>query len=181
MLAGLDASVLEDVSLMGLEQELALVLAGRGWTTTFVDRAFQDPSDPGERGVGRLFPFIEVDPVDARLIPGIERDQIAVAGQEGAAVGKASGEVSLVHVARGTRPGSTVLSNASCAVALGRRRGVPVRGTLCVVHRAYRAGLLTQAEARDHYARLVSAGRPTPMLTRSQLDEYLATGEDPRG
>lgn len=181
MLAGLDASVLEDVRLMRLERVLALVLAGGGWTTTFVDRAFRDPSRPKVRGVGQGFPFIEVDPVDARLIPAIERDQIAVAGRGGAAAGRALAEIGLVHVASEVRPGSTVLSNDSCAVALGRRRGVEVRGTLCVVQRAYRAGLLTKAEARDHYARLLSAGRPTPKLTRSQLDQYLATGEDPRG
>jgi hypothetical protein len=180
VLAGLDTSVLEDVRLLGLEDLLAEVLDGRGWTTAFVDREFRDPIGTGYLGVGHGFPFIEVDPVDARLMPRINRDQVAIAGRRGAATGESAGRVSVVHVARFARPGSVVLSNDPCTAALGRRRKVSVRGTFYIVHCSCHSGLLGFAEARDKYDRLLGTGRRLPRLTRTQLDEYLKTGNDPR-
>lgn len=43
----------------------------------FVEREFDDPLGETEGGVARVFPFLEIDLVDARLLPRIERDQIA--------------------------------------------------------------------------------------------------------
>lgn len=89
MLAGLDTNVLIDVRLLKMEPLLARVLGGQGWTTVFVDREFGDPLQETGGGVARVFPFLEIDPVDARLLPGIERDQIAIVGRERAAAGGA--------------------------------------------------------------------------------------------
>ncbi|PLS84580.1 MAG: hypothetical protein CYG60_17175 [Actinobacteria bacterium] len=180
MLAGIDTNVLIDVRLLGMEPILARVLEGEGWTTAFVDREFEDPL--GETGgfVGRLFPFLEIDPVDARLLPRIERDQIAITGRQRAAAGGAAGEASLVHVALMARPGSIILSNDSHAVGLGRRYGLSVRGTLFLMHRAFAAGLTSSEEAWENYEALKSRGRRPPALTSSQLDFYLRTGQDPR-
>jgi hypothetical protein len=111
VLAGLDTNVLIDIRVLRAEPVLARVLAGEGWTTAFVDQEFTDPLEEAERGVGRLFPFIEVDPVDGRLLSRIERDQIAIAGQQKATAGSAAGEASLIHAALASRPGSIVLSN----------------------------------------------------------------------
>jgi hypothetical protein len=180
MLAGLDTSVLVDVRILRFEGILLEVLAGDGWTTSFVNQAFSDPVDEGERGVERTFPFLEVDPVDARLLSRIERDQVAIAGLRKASLGAAAGEASLVHVAHENRAGSILLSNDPCTVALGRRRGVSVRGTLYLMHQACRAGLLTAADAWEYHAGLEYSGRRPPRLTRDQLDEYLQTGRDPR-
>ncbi len=69
MLAGLDTNVLIDVRLLKIEPLLARVLEGEGWTTVFVDREFGDPLGETEGGVARVFPFLEIDPVDARLLP----------------------------------------------------------------------------------------------------------------
>lgn len=180
MLAGLDTNVLIDVRVLRAEPILARVLAGEGWTTAFVDQEFSDPLEETRRGVGRVFPFIEVDPVDSRLVPQIERDQIAIMGQQKASVGSAAGEVSLIHVARTIRPGSIVLSNDPHAVGLGKRRGILVRGTLYVMHRAFSASLLTAEDAWANYSALLDNGRRPPRLTRSQLNSYLITGTDPR-
>lgn len=180
MLAGLDTSVLVDIRILRLEDVLSEVLAGGGWTTSFVDKAFSDPVDEGKLGVGRMFPFLEVDLVDARLLSRIERDQVAVVGLRKARLGVAAGEASLVHVARENRPDSILISNDPCTVALGRRRGVSVRGTLYLMHRACRAGLLTAADVWEHHAGLRTNGRHPPRLTKCQLDEYLQTGKDPR-
>ncbi len=181
MLAGLDTSVLVDVRLLGLEDLLSELLSGRGWTTSFIDEDFRDPLGGSESGVGCPFPFLEVDPVDARLLSGIERDQVAVAGLRKASLGAMAGEASLVHVARENRPGSILLSNDPCTAALGRRCGLSVRGTLYLMHRACRDGLLTAAEAWEHHGGLLLNGRSPPRLTKEQLDEYLETGTDPRG
>ncbi len=135
MLAGLDTNVLIDFWVLDAGPILARVLDGEGWTTAFVDREFFHPVDGIGRDVAAVFPFIEVDPVDGRLLPRIERDQIAIVGQQKATAGGAAGEASLIHVAVASRPGSIVLSNDPHAVGLGRRRGVPVRGTLYVIHR----------------------------------------------
>jgi hypothetical protein len=178
VLAGLDASVLVDVRLIRLDAVLSELLSGEGWTTSFVDEAFRDPLDESERGIARTFPFLEVDPVDARLLPRIERDQAAVAGRRRANLGAAAGETSLVHVACESRPGSILLSNDPCTV--GHRRGLAMRGTLYVMHLAYRAGLLTAAETWKHHTSLAQYGRRPPRLTKEQLDEYLQTGRDPR-
>ncbi len=126
------------------------------------------------------FPFLDVDPVDARLLSRIRRDQIAIAGEIRAAAGAAAGEASLMHVARSTRHGSIVLSNDPHAVGLGRRYNVEVRGTLYVMHRAFSDGILTSAEAWNHYRALVEGGRRPPPLTRPQLERYMSTGTDPR-
>ena len=178
MLAGLDPNVLIDVRLLRIEPVLARVLEGEGWTTVFVEREFGDPQEETEGGVARVFPFLEIDPVDARLLPRIERDQIAIMGRQKAAA--AAGEASLVHVALASRSGSIVLSNDPHAVGLGRRRGVTVRGTLYVMHRAFSAGLLDAAEAWTHYRTLRDRERRLPRLSRQQLDRYLQTGMDPR-
>lgn len=180
MLAGLDTDVLTDVRIMGLEKVLDRVLSGGGWTTSFVDRGFCDPLQEDRRGIEVAFPFVEVDPVDARLLPLIHRDQVAIAGREGAATGKAAGEVSILHVAREIRQGSIVLSNNPRTVALGRKRGISVRGTLYIAHRACRDGLLTLEEVREYHDQLLESGRFLPRLTEAQLDKYLQTGEDPR-
>lgn len=180
MLAGLDTNVLTDVRLLKMEPLLARVLGGQGWTTVFVDREFGDPLQETGGGVARVFPFLEIDPVDARLLPGIERDQIAIVGRERAAAGGATGEVSLMHVASTFRQGSVVLSNDTHAVRLGTRYDVPVRGTLYVLHRVYRANLLSSAEAWTKYRSLQDHERRPPSLTRTQLERYLETGTDPR-
>lgn len=180
MLAGIDTNVLIDVRLLRIEPILARVLEGEGWTTAFVDQEFDDPLEAIEAGVGRVFPFLEIDPVDARLLPRIERDQIAIVGRRRAALGDAAGESSLVHVAVENRPGSIVLSNDSHAVGLGRRRGVLVRGTLYVIHRAFSAELLNKGQAWGHYRTLQQSDRRPPPLTRAQFDRYLETGADPR-
>lgn len=172
--------MLIDVRLLRIEPLLARVLEDQGWTTVFVQREFADPLEETEGGVARVFPFLEIDPVDARLLPGIERDQIAIMGRPKAAAGGAAGEASLVHVALASRPGSIVLSNDPHAVGLGRRRGVPVRGTLYVMHRAFLAGLLDAEEAWTHYRALRDRKRRPPRLSRQQLDRYLQTGLDPR-
>jgi predicted nucleic acid-binding protein len=86
----------------------------------------------------------------------------------------------LVHVALTGRPGSIILSNDPHAVGLGRRYGLPVRGTLYLIHRAFVAGLISSEEAWKNYEALKSRGRRPPTLTRSQLDSYLRTGQDPR-
>lgn len=163
-----------------MEPILARVLEGEGWTTAFVDQEFEDPLDETEGGVGRLFPFLEIDPVDARLLPRIERDQIAIMGRQRAAAGGAAGEVSLVHVALTGRPGSIILSNDPHATGLGRRYGLAVHGMLYVMHRAFGAGLISSEEAWKSYEALKSRGRRPPALTRPQLDSYLRTGRDPR-
>ena len=180
MRAGLDTNVLIDLMLLGLGPTLARVLAGEGWTTVFVDREFFDPVDGAGRTVGEVFPFLAVDPVDARLLPAIERDQIAIAGPDAPATGRSAGEASLVHVARVHRPGSTILSNDPHAVGLGRRYGLPVRGTLYVLHLAVAAGLRSADEAWADYEVLRDGGRRPPKLTRAQLEAYLQTGRDPR-
>lgn len=180
MLAGLDTNVLIDVRLLRMEPVLARVLEGEGWTTAFVDQEFRDPLGETEGGVGRIFSFIEIDPVDARLLPRIERDQIAIMGRQKAAAGGAAGEASLVHVALENRLGSIILSNDPHAVGLGKRRGVPVRGTLYVMHRAFSTGLIDTEEAWTHYDTLQERGRRPPTLNRQQLDQYLLTGTDPR-
>ena len=180
MLAGLDTNVLIDVRLLRIEPLLARILEGEGWTTVFVNREFDDPLGETEGGVARLFPFLEIDPVDARLLPRIERDQIAIMGREKAAAGGAAGEASLMHVARHSRRGSIVLSNDIHAVRLGERYDVTVRGTLYILHRAFRANLLTSGEAWTQYLLLKNRGRRPPSLTRTQLERYLETGTDPR-
>ena len=81
MLSGLDTNVLIDTRLLGIEPLLARVLDGEGWTTTFVDAEFGDPLEQARGGAASLFPFLEFDPVDARLLPQIERDQIAIMGR----------------------------------------------------------------------------------------------------
>jgi hypothetical protein len=180
VLAGLDTNVLIDIRLLRIEPLLARVLEGGGWTTVFVEREFDDPLGETEGGVARVFPFLEIDPVDARLLLMIERDQIAIMGHQKAAAGAAVGEASLVHVALASRPGSIVLSNDPHASGLGRRRGVPVRGTLYVMHRAFLAGLLDAGEAWTHYCTLQERERRPPRLSRQQLNRYLETGLDPR-
>lgn len=180
MLAGLDTNVLIDVRLLRIESLLARVLEGGGWTTVFVEREFDDPLEETEGGVARIYPFLEIDPVDARLLPRIERDQIAIMGRQKAAAGGAAGEASLVHVALASRSGSIVLSNDPHASGLGRRRGVPVRGTLYVMHRAFLAGLLDAEDAWAYYRMLQDHERRPPWLNRQQLDQYLQTGLDPR-
>jgi hypothetical protein len=181
VLAGLDTNVLIDIRLLSMEPILARVLEGEGWTTAFVDREFEDPLEETGGGVGRLFPFVEIDRVDARLLPRIERDQIAIVGrQRAAAGGGGAGEASLVHVALTGRPGSIILSNDPHAAGLGRRYGLPVRGTLYLIHRTFVAGLISSEEAWENYEALKSRGRRPPALTRSQLDSSLRTGQDPR-
>jgi hypothetical protein len=180
VLAGLDTNVLIDLRLLRIEPLLARVLEGGGWTTVFVESEFEDPLGETEGGVARVFPFLEIDPVDARLLPRIERDQIAIMGRQKAAAGAATGEASLVHVALASRPGSIVLSNDPHALGLGRRRGVPVRGTLYAMHRAFLAGLLNVEDAWAHYRTLQDQERRPPRLSRQQLDRYLQTGLDPR-
>ena len=180
MLAGLDTNVLIDVRLLRIEPLLARVLGGQGWTTAFVDREFGDPLEETEGGVARVFPFLEIDPVDARILPRIERDQIAIVGRQRAAAGGAAGEASLMHVASTSRQGSVILSNDTHAVRLGARYDVSVRGTLYVLHRAYRVNLLSSAEAWTKYRSLQNHGRRPPSLTRTQLERYLRTGTDPR-
>lgn len=180
MLAGLDTNVLIDVRVLGMERALELVLAGEGWTTVFVDQEFVDPREDKFR-IANVFPFIEVDPVDGRLLARIERDQRAIVGHEKAEEGGAAGEASLVHVARETRPGSIVLSNDTHALKLGQRHGVRVRGTLYVMHLAFVTELLTANDAWANYRLLKQQGRRPPSLTKNQLNTYLATGRDPRG
>jgi hypothetical protein len=179
VLVGLGTNVLIDVRFLRIEPVLARVLEGEGWTTVFVEREFGDPLEETEGGVARVVPFLEIDPVDARLLPRIERDQIAIMGRQKAAAGTA-GEARLVHVALASRPGSIVLSNDPHAAGLGRRRGVTVRGTLYVMHRAFSAGLLDAEEAWTHYRTLQDRERRLPGLSRQQLDQYLQTGTDPR-
>lgn len=118
--------------------------------------------------------------MDARLLPRIERDQIAIAGPSAPATGRAAGEASLVHVARAHRPDPAILSNDPHAVGLGPRYGLPVRGTLYVLHLAFAAGLRSADEAWGDYERLRDRGRRPPRLTRAQLEAYLRTGQDPR-
>lgn len=180
MLAGLDTNVLIDVRLLRIEPALARVLEGEGWTTVFVEREFDDPLGETEGGVARVFPFLEIDPVDARLLPRIERDQTAIMGRQKAAAGGAAGEASLVHVALASRPGSIVLSNDPHTAGLGRRREVTVRGTLYVLHRAFSASLLDAEEIWTYYRTLQDRERRPPRLSRDQLDQYLQTGTDPR-
>lgn len=74
MLAGLDTNVLIDVRLLRIEPLLARVLEDEGWTTAFVNEEFDDPLEGTDGGVARVFPFLEIDPVDARLLPRMERD-----------------------------------------------------------------------------------------------------------
>ena len=180
MLAGLDTNVLIDFRLLGMAPILARVLEGEGWTTVFVDREFEDPLGETEGRVGRVFPFLEIDPVDARLLPRIERDQIAIMGRQRAAAGAAGGEASLVHVALTNRSGSIILSNDSHAAGLGRRYDLSVRGTLYVIHRAFVAGLISSMEVWKNHEELTRLGRRPPALARPQLDSYLRTGQDPR-
>ena len=163
-----------------MEPLLARVLGGEGWTTAFVDREFDDPLGHTEGGVARVFPFLEIDPVDARLLPRIERDQIAIMGRERAAAGGAAGEASLVHVAHTFRSGSIVLSNDPHAVRLGDRYSVTVRGTLYVLHRVFKANLLSSEEAWTHYCELQDQQRRPPQLSRVDMGSYLETGRDPR-
>jgi hypothetical protein len=145
-----------------------------------VDQEFFDPDEGAGQDVRAAFPFLDVDPVDARLLPRIRRDQIAIAGEIRAAAGAAAGEASLMHVARSAKHSSIVLSNDPHAVGLGRRYGIEVRGTLYVMHRAFSANVLTSAEAWDYYRTLIESGRRPPPLTRPQLYRYLRTGTDPR-
>ncbi len=119
-------------------------------------------------------------PGDARHLPRSERDQRAIAGPGAPATGRAAGEASLIHVARADRPGSTILSNDRHAVGLGGRYGVPVRGTLFVLHRAVAGGVLSPNQAWQGYEQLRNQGRRPPALTRAQLERYLQTGRDPR-
>lgn len=176
MLAGLDTNVLIDVRLLGLEPLLARVLDGEGWTTAFVDAEFGDPLERTAGGAASVFPFLEIDPVDARLLPQIERDQIAIMGRQRAAEGGAAGEASLVHVTRHSRPGSIVLSNDPHSVRLGRRLNVSVRGALYVLHRAFSMGLLSSEGAWTHYRSLQDRDRRPPRLNRSEMDRYLKIG-----
>ncbi len=159
---------------------LARVLEGEGWTTAFVAEEFGDPLGETEGSLAHVFPFLEIDPVDARLLPRMERDQIAIMGREKAAAGGAAGEASLVHVARAARRGSVILSNDTHAVSLGKRYGVVVRGMLYVFHRGFLADLLSSEEAWSQYRWLQGDGRRPPPLTQAQLERYLETGEDPR-
>jgi hypothetical protein len=180
VIAGLDTNVLIDARLLKIESLLACVLEGEGWTTVFVAGEFDDPLGETEGGVARVFSFLEIDPVDARILPWMERDQIAIMGREKAAAGGAAGEASLVHVARAFRGGSIVLSNDPHAARLGKRYGVTVRGTLYVLHRAFLADLLSLDEAWSQYRWLQEHERRPPLLTQAQLGRYLETGGDPR-
>lgn len=179
MMAGLDTNVLIDIRLLSAEPLLADVLDGEGWTTAFVDAEFGDPLERMASGAASVFPFLEIDPVDARLLPQIERDQIAIMGRRRAAAGGAAGEASLVHVARHSRPGSIVLSNDPHSVRLGRRYDVSVRGTLYVLHRAFSIGLLSSDEAWTHNRSLQDRDRRPPRMSRSEMDQYLETGMHP--
>ena len=180
MIAGLDTNVLIDARMLRMECLLAHVLEGEGWTTAFVDSEFGDPLGEMEGGVAYVFPFLEIDPVDARILPRMERDQIAIMGRGKASAGGAAGEVSLVHVACDCRRGSIVLSNDAHAVGLGKRYGVTVRGTPYVLHRAFQANLLSLEEAWSRYRWLQEHGRRPPPLNRAQLGRYLKNGQNPR-
>lgn len=180
MIAGLDTNVLIDIRLLKVEPLLARILEGGGWTTAFVAREFGDPLGETEGGLAHVFPFLEIDPVDARLLPRMERDQIAIMGREKAATGGAAGETSLVHVARASKRASIVLSNDPHAARLGKRYGVTVRGTLYILHRAFLANLLSLDEAWSQYRWLQEHERRPPPLTQAQLRRYLETGGDPR-
>lgn len=180
MLAGIDTNVLIDFLVLDARSTLARVLEGEGWTTAFVNEEFFDPRDDKDLDIPDVFPFVEVDPVDARLLPRIQRDQLAIAGASRAASGGAAGETSLVHVTLNSRPGSIILSNDSHAVGLGSRRGVTVRGTLYVLHQAVTANILILDEAWRLYQNLLEKERRPPNLTRAQLESHLTTGTDPR-
>lgn len=180
MLAGIDTNVLIDIRILRIEPVAARLLEGEGWTTAFVDREFADPLEETEGGVGRVFPFVDIDPVDARLLPIIQRDQIAIAGRRRAATGDAAGEVSLIHVAQTTRPGSIIVSNDRAAIALGRRYGVSVRGTLYLLHCAFLSDLITAEDSWEHYLTLYNEERRPPILNKLQFESYLETGDDPR-
>lgn len=156
-----------------------LARALEGWTTAFVDQEFFDPNDGVGRAVADVFPFVEVDPVDARLLPNIQKDQLAIAGASRAATGGAAGEASLVHVARTSKRESIVLSNDTHAVRLGIRHGVSVRGTLHLFHLAFLSNLLSSDEAWTLYRRLQDQERRPPRLSQADLERYLATGMDP--
>lgn len=180
MRAGLDTNLLIDILLLERGPVLTRVLGGEGWTTVFVDGEFFDPATNEELSVPREFPFLEIDPVDARLLTPMKRDQIAIMGPSKAEAGAAAGETSLVHVALNNRPESIILSNDSHAVGLGRRYGLAVRGTLYVLHRAHILGLLNAEECWEDYERLRELERRPPNLSRAQLASYLATGTKPR-
>ncbi len=180
MLAGLDTNVLIDIHLLSLGPELARALGGQGWTSAFVDREFFDPVEGAGFSVADVFPFIEVDPVDARLLPRIRRDQVAIAGPRAPEAGRAAGEASLVHVALEFRPGSIILSNDPHAVGLGRRYGLIVRGTLYILHLSFAAGLISSEDSWTMYELLQREGRRPPALARPQLQAYLHNGRDPR-
>ncbi len=180
MRAGIDTNVLIDASILGLGPVLARILHGEGWTTALVDEEFLHPVDGAGSVVGSVFPFLEVDPVDARLLPRIHRDQLAIGGPRAVETGRAAGEVSLVHVALARRVGSVILSNDSHAVGLGRRYGLEVRGTLYVLQQGYTLNLLTDEEVWEMYEALIEHDRRPPALHREQLEEYLRTGRDPR-
>lgn len=180
MLAGIDTNVLIDFLVLDARPTLARVLAGEGWTTAFVNNEFFDPQYDEDLDIPDIFPFVEVDPVDARLLPRIQRDQLAIAGARRVASGGAAGEASLIHVALNNRPGSIILSNDSHAAGLGRRRGVTVRGTLYVLHRAVTGNVLILDEVWRLYRKLLEKERRPPNLTRAQLESYLTTGTDPR-
>lgn len=176
MQAGLDTNLLIDLWLLERGPVLTRVLEGEGWTTVFVDGEFFDPATNDELSVAREFPFLEVDPVDARLLTPMKRDQIAIVGPSRAEAGAAAGETSLAHVALNNRSRSIILSNDSHAVGLGRRYGLAVRGTLYVLHRAYLLGLLKAAECWEDYEKLRELERRPPDLSRAQFESYLATG-----
>jgi predicted nucleic acid-binding protein len=175
-----DTNVLIDFWVLDAEPILARLLEGEGWTTAFVDQEFFDPDDGIGRAVADVFPFVEVDPVDARLLSNIQRDQLAIVGASRAASGGAAGEASLVHVARTSRRGSIVLSNDTHAVRLGIRHGISVRGTLYLFHLAFLSDLLSSGEAWTQYRQLQDQERRPPRLSQAELKRYLATGTDPR-
>ncbi len=179
--AGIDMNVLIDAWILGLGPVLARILQGEGWTTAFVDEEFLHPTEGVGNAVGTVFPFLQVDPIDARLLPRIHRDQLAIGGPRAVETGRAAGEASLVHVALANRVGSMILSTDSHAVGLGRRYGLEVRGTLYVLQQGYTLNLLTDGQAWEMYEALIEHDRRPPALRREQLEEYLRTGRDPRG
>ena len=80
------------------------------------------------------------------------------------------GEAQAMALARGL--GTVLLMDESCGRALAEDLGVETRGTLYVVLRALRLGLLGESEAKETVTRLVAKGmRLDPRLLARVLNE----------
>ena len=69
-----------------------------------------------------------------------------------------AGEVEVLSLARKIKPMPLLLIDDASARAIAESFGFPVKGTIYVILRAFRKGLLTKNEAKEHINKLVLVG-----------------------